>query len=148
MTVYVDDMRAPFGRLVMCHMIADTDGELLEMADRIGVQRRWHQYAGSCRSHFDIAQTKRALALAAGAQPITWRETAAVTRHRRAVAAGHAEPLSIAAILGRASSVGRAPMTPCFPAVVRQADSTEHAQRPAGDLDHGQHKKKTPDERY
>jgi len=39
-TVYVDDMRAPFGRLVMCHMIADTDGELLEMADRIGVQRR------------------------------------------------------------------------------------------------------------
>ena len=74
MTVYVDDMRARFGRMVMCHMLADTDDELLAMADRIGVARRWHQDAGTYRSHFDIALSKRTLTVAAGAREITWRE--------------------------------------------------------------------------
>jgi hypothetical protein len=36
MTIYVDDMKAAFGRMKMCHMIADTDDELHAMADRIG----------------------------------------------------------------------------------------------------------------
>ncbi len=54
MTVYVDDMRAPYGRMVMCHMLADTDDELHAMADHIGVARRWHQKAGTPHSHYDI----------------------------------------------------------------------------------------------
>ena len=41
MTVYVDDMRAAFRGHIMCHMIADTEDELHEMAARIGIERRW-----------------------------------------------------------------------------------------------------------
>lgn len=83
MTVYVDDMRAPFGRMVMCHMIADTDDELHAMADRIGVARRWHQHAGSWLSHYDISKSKRALAVQAGAVEIDKRQLAAILRQRR-----------------------------------------------------------------
>lgn len=67
-------MRASFGRLVMCHMIADTSEELHAMADRIGVARKWVQDAGSFREHYDICLSKRALAVAAGAREITRRE--------------------------------------------------------------------------
>lgn len=75
MSVYVDDMRAPFGRLVMCHMWADTRDGLFAMADKIGVARRWFQRPASLGlpgmnaswEHFDIALSKRALAVAAGA---------------------------------------------------------------------------------
>lgn len=82
MTVYVDNMRAKFGRMVMCHMIADTDEELHAMADRIGVSRRWWQAPPKHRSHYDIALSKRAAAVAAGAVEITWRQTSAVTLRR------------------------------------------------------------------
>lgn len=67
MAVYVDDMRALYGRMVMCHMVADTDAELHSMAARIGVARRWHQKAGTPHSHYDICMSKRARAVAAGA---------------------------------------------------------------------------------
>jgi hypothetical protein len=72
--VYVDDMRAPFGRLVMCHMVADSSEELLAMADKIGVQRKWIQKAGTYREHFDICLAKRALAVKNGAVEITLKE--------------------------------------------------------------------------
>ena len=76
MTVFVDDMRAAFGRMVMCHMWADTLDELLAMADRIGVARKWIQghpelsfgkHRRASWIHFDIALSKRALAIKAGA---------------------------------------------------------------------------------
>ena len=78
MTVYVDDMRAAFGRMKMCHMIGDTEAELHAMADRIGVARRWYQ-----RDHYDIALSKRALAVAAGAREITMRQCGAMACLRR-----------------------------------------------------------------
>lgn len=76
MSVYVDDMKTAFGNMVMCHMWADSDKELLAMADRIGVQRKWIQghhllsfgkHRKASWVHFDIALFKRALAIRAGA---------------------------------------------------------------------------------
>lgn len=84
MPVYVDDMRAPFGRMVMCHMLADTTEELMAMADKIGVQRKWLQHAGTPREHFDISLSKRELALQHGALAITMSETGRIVRAKRA----------------------------------------------------------------
>ncbi len=89
MTVYVDDMKAPFGRMVMCHMWADGVGfratsetsdlaclELLAAADAIGVARKWIQghptlSTGKGRNaswvHFDISLGKKDLAIRRGA---------------------------------------------------------------------------------
>jgi hypothetical protein len=71
MSVYIDDAFIPFGRMLMSHMVADTTDELLTMVDRIGVQRKWIQYPGTHREHFDVCRQKRALAIAAGAIPVT-----------------------------------------------------------------------------
>lgn len=76
MTVYVDDVRHAFGNMVMCHLWADTLDELLAMVDVIGVQRKWiqghptlsfgkHRHASWV--HFDIALSKKSLALRHGA---------------------------------------------------------------------------------
>ncbi len=74
MSVYVDDMEAPFGRMVMCHMTADTTAELHRMADAIGVSRRWAQYPGTRREHYDICLSKRKLAIRLGAVAVSWLE--------------------------------------------------------------------------
>lgn len=75
MSVYVDNMQAPFRNMVMCHMFADTPLELLAMADRIDVQRKWIQLPPKASwVHFDIALTKRKLAVQAGAIEVEWRD--------------------------------------------------------------------------
>lgn len=85
MAVFVDDMKASFGRMKMCHMLADTDEELHAMADRIGVARRWWQSPEKTSgSHYDIALSKRALALGFGAIAITMRQAGAMNCRRRA----------------------------------------------------------------
>lgn len=84
MTVYVDDMRAKYGRMVMCHMLADSDDELHLMAARIGVARRWWQSPEKTSgSHYDICLSKRAKAIAFGAVEITLRQAAIMNRRRR-----------------------------------------------------------------
>lgn len=79
-SVYVDDARLPFGRMKMCHMVADTTEELLEMADRIEVNRKWVQRPGEAREHFDISLTKRALAVQFGAVEVSTRDIVRLTR--------------------------------------------------------------------
>lgn len=68
MAVYVDDARNRWGRFRMAHMWADTREELLAMADRIGLQRRWLQEPPKAKwLHFDVSQAKRRLAIEHGA---------------------------------------------------------------------------------
>ena len=77
MTVYVDTMKAKFGNMVMCHMFADTDEELHAMADKIGIQRKWFQCPPKASwRHYDIALSKRKLALSFGAEEMQWRDVA------------------------------------------------------------------------
>jgi hypothetical protein len=79
MPVYVDDMRARFGRMTLCHMIADDEAELHAMAKAIGVARRWYQ-----GDHYDICLTTRAKAVKAGAVEITHRICGLMASNRRA----------------------------------------------------------------
>lgn len=76
MTVYVDEPDKPFGRMLMCHMIADSRIELLVMCDKIGVDRRWIQHKDTFKEHFDISKGKRALAVKAGAIELSNRDLA------------------------------------------------------------------------
>lgn len=66
MSVYVDDSKNKFGRMLMCHMIADTLPELHIMAVRLGLHPNWFQEDASF-PHYDICQQKREKALKYGA---------------------------------------------------------------------------------
>lgn len=87
MPVYVDDMykrtMGQFGRMKMSHMIADSQPELIAMAQRIGVNPQWIQDMHTYKEHFDIALSKRVLAVSYGAVPITQRETVFIIECRR-----------------------------------------------------------------
>lgn len=68
MTVYVDPPIHRYGRMIMCHMWADSLAELIAMADAIGVARRWLQEPPKASwVHFDVCKAKRAEAIARGA---------------------------------------------------------------------------------
>lgn len=76
MPCYVDNVGHKFGRYTMCHLWADTEEELLAMVDKIGVQRKWIQghptlsfgkHRNASWVHFDIALSKRKLAIQHGA---------------------------------------------------------------------------------
>lgn len=74
MTVYVDNMRAPFGRMVMCHMFADSTAELDAMADAIGIARKWRQHSGTHKEHYDVCLSMRAKAVRLGAKEVDWMD--------------------------------------------------------------------------
>lgn len=84
--VYVDSMKAPYRRMRMSHMLADSSEELHAMADRIGVDRKWCQNPGTPREHYDVCLAKRQLAIDAGAQVITRRQLGELLRARRTAA--------------------------------------------------------------
>ncbi|MEM9223510.1 MAG: DUF4031 domain-containing protein [Pseudomonadota bacterium] len=108
MAVYVDNMRASYGRMKMCHMVADSIAELLEMADKIGVDRKWFQPGSS--PHFDISLSKRALAVRAGAIEVGRHElVAAIKRYRELWRSDPAELEAIRAAARAATPMRKLP---------------------------------------
>jgi hypothetical protein len=99
MAVYVDTMRAGFQpthvkgrRYVMSHLFADTREELFAMTDKIGVLRKWFQRPdgpfappgmNASWEHFDITQSKKKLAIEAGAIEVSMQAMAAFEWHRK-----------------------------------------------------------------
>jgi len=85
-SVYVDNFyetgAGNFGRMKMSHLIADSTEELLEFVDKIGVARKWIQYPGTPREHFDIAMGKRALAIRQGAKAVNFRDLSEIMQRR------------------------------------------------------------------
>ena len=65
MSVYVGPSKYPYGRMVMCHMVADSLIELHQMANELDLRYEWYQ--GPERPHYDLSMTKRAQAVELGA---------------------------------------------------------------------------------
>lgn len=86
MAVYVDDMRAPFGRMKLCHMLADSTEELHAMARQLGLPRRYCQHPGTTREHYDVSLGNRARAVELGAVEITQRQAALICREKARLA--------------------------------------------------------------
>lgn len=85
MAVYVDEAVHNLGRMVMCHMLADTREELDSMAVQIGVGLQHYQHPMNPKvsfPHYDICKAKRALAIRLGAKEIDRRQ---VSAHMRAI---------------------------------------------------------------
>ena len=86
MTVYVDDMYrhsiGHFGRMKMSHMVADTEAELMQMADRIRLPRKYAQ-RGHLILYFDVSMSKRKRAVELGAEEVTMREILICTKGKK-----------------------------------------------------------------
>lgn len=68
MTVFVDDVRYRYGRMIMCHMWSESVFELMDMAQAIGLSCRWIQLPPKASwVHFDISLDRKAAALSRGA---------------------------------------------------------------------------------
>ena len=105
MTIYVDDYRVParVGRLNArwSHLSVGPDDDIAELhafAARIGLRRSWFQAKGWPRDHYDVTDSKRQEAIAAGAVAITWREggrmRSEATAHKRAQEASAVKTIS------------------------------------------------------
>jgi len=63
-------------------MLADTLNELHEMADNIGIARKWFQQHAS-HPHYDICKSKRTLAIKFGAIEVNRRELVRIMRRTK-----------------------------------------------------------------
>lgn len=70
--VYIDNANIKYGRMIMCHMIADSIDELHAMAVQIGVRKHFQNKPG--KPHYDICLSNKKKALSFGAIEITQKQ--------------------------------------------------------------------------
>ena len=85
MAVYVDDAIWEWRGEVWCHLVADTDEELDDFAQRLGLERRWlqHKPARPWLDHYDLPDYGRERAVQLGATAVGRAEIVAVIRRKR-----------------------------------------------------------------
>jgi hypothetical protein len=86
--VFVDEPAWPYRGQMYCHMFTDQFDltELHQMAQRIGLKRSWFQNPRpGDHPHYDLAPSKRALALANGACFRSGKEWVLIVRERRRI---------------------------------------------------------------
>ncbi len=81
MGVYIDNAKIPYGRMLMCHMVADTLDELHDMARQIGIRRKWFQ--NKSIPHYDVCLSKKRLAIAFGAEEVARHRFVEIIRQNR-----------------------------------------------------------------
>jgi hypothetical protein len=91
MAVYVDNARLSYGRMVVCHMVADSMDELHAMARLIGVRVSW--FHNGSTPHYDISLQRKAMAIAAGAIEVDRRRMVEVIRKIRECSSEGGDPL-------------------------------------------------------
>jgi hypothetical protein len=89
---YVDRLidytgRVPYRHKVWCHLVADTDEELLACGAELGVSEAWLQGSRRWDHHFDLPAAFRSRALDLGAREVDFRFMGRRTRARRAALA-------------------------------------------------------------
>ncbi len=82
MSVYVDNAINPYGRMKMCHMVADTLDELHAMADKIGMRRGWFQNHPD-HPHYELSVSRRKIAIQNGAIEISSTQLVMLLRAKK-----------------------------------------------------------------
>ena len=91
MTLYVDDARNRYGRMLLSHMMADTSEELERARQALAIPPAAIHHPASPDEHMDLSQAKRREAIARlGARPVSSR--CLVARRRRETARAKTEP--------------------------------------------------------
>jgi hypothetical protein len=83
MGVYVDSEFIQFGRMKVCHMVADTEEELEDIAIKLGLNLKWWQHKGTPKSHFDISKSVRERAIGLGVEVIDRQQLVDLIKSKR-----------------------------------------------------------------
>jgi hypothetical protein len=92
MTVYVDNARISYGRMKMCHMVADTVDELHAFAESLGIRRH---FQNTRIPHYDVCLSTRARAIKMGAKEVSSREIIKMSFQTRSQDYVHSESFVI-----------------------------------------------------
>lgn len=85
MTLYVDDSRQVLNQIRVSYLVADTEAQLHDMADRLEVARGWFRPDGAeiqAGPHYRIPDSHREQAIKLGVVPVTLKHLGAMTKRR------------------------------------------------------------------